>query len=151
MRLDEEVNQARFRNNQHRAVANILYTYSNVASRLQRMLACYDLTLQQFNILRILQRQHPEPACNCKIREQMLDSRSDITRIVDRLIKEQFVTRKTCNDDRRKVSIAITPKGLKALENMDELNKKMDAIVTSLTNRELEELNRLLDKVRDSE
>jgi len=150
MNFQETAIQPRFRNKKHRAVVNILYTSKNVATRLQKMLADYDLTLQQYNILRIVYRQHPEPACNCTIREQMLDSRSDITRIVDRLIKEDLVTRTSCRDDRRKVSIRITEKGVRVIEDMDDLHERMDGIMKTLTEQELDVFNRLLDKVRVS-
>lgn len=147
MNRHNEVNKERFRNNRHRTVANILYTYNNVALRLQKMLNGYNLTLQQYNILRILGRQYPEPACNCTIREQMFDSRSDITRIVDRLIKEGLVVRNPCGNDRRRVNITITEKGIGLLDRMEVITHKMDGIVGSLSDDELTELNRLLEKV----
>ncbi len=145
----EATTTMRYRNERHKAIASLLFTYSSVASRLQKMLGEHDLTLQQFNILRILQRQYPEPACNCTIRKQMLDARSDITRIVDRLVKEGLAIRKNCHDDRRKVNITITDKGLDTLARLDHMNDKMDGIMDSLTESEVRELNRLLDKIRD--
>ncbi len=145
---ENEATKARYRNERHKAVASFLYTYSNVTSRLHKMLNEHNLTLQQFNILRILQRHFPEPCCNNTIRKQMLDARSDITRIVDRLVKEELATRKHCSEDRRKVNIIITRKGLDLLARMDHLNEKMDGIVEPLTDREVVELNRLLDKIR---
>lgn len=145
---EKEATTSRYRNERHKAVASFLFTYSNVASRLQKMISEHGLTLQQFNILRILQRQHPHPTCNCTIRKQMLDARSDITRIVDRLVKEGLASRKHCHEDRRKVNIIITQKGLEMLDRMDHLNEKMDGILASLTDREVAELNRLLDKIR---
>ncbi len=141
----------KYRNEKHKAVAGLFLTCNNVASRLQRMLSEYNLTLQQYNILRILQRQHPDPSCNCTIREQLLVARSDITRIVDRLIKEDLVIRTTCRDDRRKVNIMITDKGMALLEQMRPLNDKMDHIVACLNSREVAILNRLLEKIRTQE
>lgn len=146
---EKEATTSRYRNERHKAVASFLFTYSNVASRLQKILIEHGLTLQQFNILRILQRQYPQPACNCTIRKQMLDARSDITRIVDRLVKEDLAVRKNCSDDRRKVNITITQKGLDLLVRMDHLNEKMDGIMDCLTDSEVCELSRLLDKIRN--
>lgn len=140
---------SRYRNDRHKAVAGFLFTYSNVASRLQKMLNEHRLSLQQFNILRILQRQYPHPSCNCTIRKQMLDARSDITRIVDRLVKEGLAVRRNCKDDRRKVNITITQKGLDLLARMDQLNEKMDGIIACLTDGEVAELNRLMEKIRN--
>lgn len=139
----------RYRNERHKAVAGFLFTYSSVVSRLQKILAEHKLTLQQFNILRILQRQYPEPACNCTIREQMLDTRSDITRIVDRLVKEGLAHRKNCHEDRRKVNITITQKGLETLASMKHVNEKMDGIMDCMSEKEVYELNRLLEKIRN--
>ncbi|MFO8030599.1 MAG: MarR family transcriptional regulator [Cyclonatronaceae bacterium] len=144
----KEAPLTRYRNERHKAVASFIFTYSNVASRLQKMLGEHNLTLQQYNILRILYRQYPEPSCNSTIRKQMLDARSDITRIVDRLVKEVLAVRKNCRDDRRKVNIFITPKGMELLDEMDYLNEKMDGIMSCLTDREVAELNRLLEKIR---
>ncbi len=151
MGLQNEERSERFRNNRHKTVANILFTYNNVASRLQKLLNGYKLTLQQYNIMRILYRYHPEPACNLVIREQMLDARSDITRIVDRLIKEKLVNREVCHHDRRKVNIRLTPSGLKLLREMEHINEKMDRIASGLTEEELLELSRLLEKVRETQ
>lgn len=78
----------------------------------------------------------------------MLDANSDVTRIVDRLKKEELVVRKNCHADRRKVNITLTQKGMDLLESMTGLQQKMDSIVGNLTDDELQELCRLLDKVR---
>lgn len=145
---EKEVPLARYRNERHRAMASFIFTYSNVTSRLQKILGEHNLTLQQYNILRILQRQYPEPSCNCTIRKQMLDARSDITRIVDRLVKEGLAVRKNCRDDRRKVNISITQKGMMLLDGMEYLNDKLDGIMSCLTDREVDELNRILEKIR---
>ncbi len=138
----------RYRNSRHKGVVNILYTYNKMASRLQKILSRHNLTLAQYNILRILSRQHPHPACNCTIRDQMLDARSDITRIVDRLIKEELVTREACHKDRRKVNIMLTEEGCRLLERLDSLNDEMDGILKDLSEEELGSLNRLLEKIR---
>lgn len=147
----KQATHIRYRNERHKAVAGLFLTCNNVASRLQRMLSDYNLTLQQYNILRILQRQHPDPSCNCTIRDQLLVARSDITRIVDRLIKEDLVIRTMCSNDRRKVNIMITDKGLALLDKMRPLNDKMDHIVSCLDSREIAIFNRLLEKIRIQE
>lgn len=146
--METQTTHTRYRNDRHRAVANLLFTYNNIASRLHKMLQPYKLTLQQYNILRILERFHPEPVCNFAIREQLLDARSDITRIVDRLIKEDLACRKICGEDRRKVNISITEKGLGLLNDIKPLHHEMDGIMEVLSEEELEDLNRLLEKIR---
>lgn len=137
-----------YRNERHKGVANLLYTYNNVASRLQKLLSEYNLTLQQSHILCILNRYHPKPVCNCSIREQMFDARSDVTRIVDRLIKNGFVKRDISSIDRRKVNISLTDRGVDILNKMEPMRIKMDEIMSCLTEEELSEWNRLHEKVR---
>lgn len=148
MRLEEEIKQSSFNNERNRAIVNIIFTYNYVTASLQRFLQNHNLTLQQFNILKILRGQHPNRSTNGMIRERMLDKNSDVTRIVDRLIKEGLATRENCPNDRRCVNIFITKKGLALLEHLDTYSDEMDGILDKLTDQEAVDLNHLLDKIR---
>ena len=110
----------------------------------------FDITPQQFNILRIL-RGAGEPLSTLQIRQRMLDKMSDTSRIVDRLLKKALVKKITCKADRRLVDVTISEKGLKLLEKMDRHETDMDAVFKNLTDAEAKTLNKLLDKVRKSE
>ena len=79
----------------------------------------------------------------------MLDKSSDVSRIVDRLFFKGYIDRKENPNDRRQKEIAITKEGMDLLNNMDDCEKKVDALLENLTSDELKELNRLLDKIRD--
>lgn len=149
MSLEQEI-QSTFRNEHHKALVNLIYTYNYISGCLQRILHEKNVTMQQFNILRILRGAHPEPITNGTIRDRMLDKNSDVTRIIDRLIKDGYVTRKPCREDRRRVNISITQKGLDQLAEIDQVSCEMDKITNALSEQEAFELNALLDKIRNS-
>jgi DNA-binding MarR family transcriptional regulator len=148
MKIEAAIKQQAFRNEYHRATVNLIYTCSTLSSEIQKILGTEGLTMQQFNVLRILRGQHPEPATNSLVRDRMIDKNSDVTRIVDRLRKTGHVKRTLCRDDRRRVDIIITEKGLHVLEKMDERNDEMDAMMKKLSKQEISQLNTLLDKIR---
>ncbi|MCX8038935.1 MAG: MarR family transcriptional regulator [Candidatus Sumerlaeia bacterium] len=127
---------------------NILYTHSWLIYRINNVLSKFDLTPQQFNLLRILRGQYPSPASISLIKERMLDKMSDASRLVDRLIQKKLVERKICSQDRRKVDVIITRKGLKLLEKIDAQNEELDSYLKNLSETEAKKLNHLLDKLR---
>jgi DNA-binding MarR family transcriptional regulator len=108
----------------------------------------YEITSQQFNILRIL-RGAGEPISTLQIRQRMLDKMSDTSRIVDRLIKKDLVKKTICKADRRLVDVIITDKGRKLLERLDACNEDLDAIFENLSVNDAKKLNQLLDKIRN--
>ncbi|MFP2997692.1 MarR family transcriptional regulator [Spongiivirga sp. MCCC 1A20706] len=123
-----------------------------VASRLHEdlteTLKPFDVSLQQFNVLRILRGQKGKPATLSTISDRMVNKMSNTTRLVDKLIAKDLVRRDICPTNRRKVDITITQKGLDVLQNMD---KAMDTTETKMVNdfsqTELKEINRLFDKL----
>ena len=127
---------------------NILFTHgwlSNIESDLFKK---YDITIPQYNILRILRGQYPNPASINLLKDRMLDKMSDASRLVDRLIKKEYVERKICEFDRRKAEVIITPKGLDVLANMDKLEDEYKIVFSTLSKKEINQLNDLLDKLR---
>ena len=150
MSLEKDINQPKFRNEQQKGVLNIMFTYNWIVERIKAMLDKEDITPQQFNILRILRGSHPQPLSTLQIRERMLDKMSDTSRIVDRLILKNLVSKKICAGDKRLVDVTITDKGRRLLEKLDKRNDEMDEIIKELSNSELKTLNKLLDKIRKS-
>lgn len=147
MQIDKEI-QSKFEDNYHKAVVNVNYTYGWLANLLRNEFEKYNLTSQQFNVLRILRGQHPKPATVNMLKERMLDKMSDASRIVDRLVQKELVSRGTCSRDRRAVDIRITEKGLDILTQMDKNFKTSDLIRCNLTEEEAGQLSNLLDKLR---
>lgn len=148
MRLEEEIQQFKFRNQRQKVMINLFYTYNVLSSRVQEFLKSEHLTMQQFNILRILRGQHPNPITNTMVKERMLDKNSDVTRIIDRLIRDGLVSRVNCEADRRRVDITITQKGLDILSRLDLKSDEMDRIGSGLNEEESTIMNDMLDKLR---
>ncbi|AEM71183.1 transcriptional regulator, MarR family [Allomuricauda ruestringensis DSM 13258] len=107
----------------------------------------FEVSMQQFNVLRILRGQQGNPANLSTINERMVTKMSNTTRLVDKLITKGYVNRCVCPSNRRKVEIYITDSGLKALSQMDEaLEKAHSIILKNFNKKELEQLNHLLNK-----
>ena len=150
MTIEKDINQHKFRNEYQKSAINLIYTYNWINERINSIFERFDITQQQFNILRIL-RGAGEPLSTLQIRQRMLDKMSDTSRIVDRLVKKGLVKKNTCKADRRLVDVIITEKGQKLLEKMDACSDDMDAIFKNLSMSDAKILNQLLDKIRDSE
>ena len=150
MGIDQDIRQAKFRNEHQKASVNLLYTYGWMIERTKEVFVSEDITPQQFNILRILRGSHPQPLSTLQIRERMLDKMSDTSRIVDRLITKGLVKKGTCKADRRLVDVMITDKGKKMLERLDQRQDELDNIIGNLSEKEAATLSELLDKIRGS-
>ncbi len=108
----------------------------------------YDLTLQQFNVLRILRGCKKSPATLQYITERMIHKTSNTTRLVDRLITKGLVERKQCHENRRKVDISITKEGLALLLKIDPniINKEVE-IANRLSESDLQNLLTIYQKL----
>src|SRR5882757_7836221 len=148
MRIDDEIQSSNFEDNYHKAAVNIAYTASWLSNFFKCHFDKYNLTNQQFNILRILRGQYPKPATVNLLKERMIDKMSDASRIVDRLVQKEMITRCTNNKDRRAVDIRISEKGLEVLAVMDTEFKAKDFLKNNLTLAEAGQLSDLLDKLR---
>lgn len=107
----------------------------------------YEISEQQFNVLRILRGQKGSPANLSTINDRMVTKMSNTTRLVDKLILKGYVNRVTCPTNRRKVEISITDDGLNTLAVLDKVMERTEnQILKDFTEKELKELNKLLDK-----
>ena len=150
MGIEQDISQAKFRSIYQKATINFIYTFNWMNEKIKNMLDQYDITPQQFNILRIL-RGAGKPISTLQIRQRMLDKMSDTSRIVDRLIKKELVKKVVCEGDRRLVDVSISDNGLQLLNRIDLLQDEMDAVFKNLTDDEVIMLNNLLDKIRSTE
>lgn len=148
LRLEDEIQQKKFKSEQHKLAINIFYTYNWLSYKNQQKFKNSDITVQQFNVLRILRGQYPN-ACNLKlIKDRMLDRMSDASRIVDKLKAKDLLDRRECPNDRRNVDLFITEKGLELLKQMDYIDEEFKTIFKNLNSAEIKQLNELLDKAR---
>jgi len=148
MALENEINQSSFRSEDQKAIVNIIFTYHWVTEQVKSILAEEDITMQQYNILRILRGSHPTPLSTLTIRERMLDKMSDTSRIVDRMLRKGLVVKRICTNDKRLVDVNLTDEGKQLLLRLDETMEEMNKITSNLNQEELKNLNHLLDKIR---
>ena len=150
MILEKEIQQTKpFRNYYHRAAVNLIFTGKWMIQFHSGVFKKYNLTFQQYNILRILRGRNPEAATVKLIRERMLDRMSDASRIVELLRKKGLLERNTNNTDRRKMDVVIAQKGLDLLEEIEKESERMDNCLSTLNEEEIVLLNNLLDKARE--
>lgn len=130
-------------------IVNLLYTNGIVNSKLNKSLKPHDVSLQQFNVLRILRGQKGVPATLSVVQDRMITKMSNTTRLVDKLIKKGLVKKRINKQNKRKIDISITAEGLNFLNKIDTLiDSKEVEMVSSLTDKEATELVRLLGKLR---
>ncbi len=149
MKIEEEIKQRTFKDVYQKVYINLVYTSGWLQIKQAAVFKKYNLSLPQYNILRILRGQHPQPATVNLLIERMLDKTSNASRIVDKLVTKNLVTRCQCPADRRTVDILITETGLALLKQIDEAEGVKMKSLENLTEEEATELSRLLDKIRD--
>lgn len=149
MKLEDEIQQKKFKNDTQKLAINLIYTTNWLNSFYNTHFKNCGITLQQYNVLRILRGQHPNPCSIKLIKERMLDRMSDASRIADKLMAKQLLVRNECPVDRRSVDIIITKKGLDLLKGLDVIDEDSKKIFKSLTKEDIIQLNDLLDKLRD--
>ncbi len=148
MGIEDQIQQKEFANLAEKAIVNISYTNSHLAGAINSVLKSYKVSLQQFNVLRILQGHYPKPISVNEITNRMVDKMSNASRLVDKLYTKGCVVRSTCNYDKRQLDVTITEKGKDLLL---ELNALVDEVVSNhnlLSVEEFNMLNSLLDKLR---
>lgn len=147
-RLEDEIQQRTFRSNRQRLLVNILFTSNWLNAIQSRMLKEHGISPQQYNILRILRGQHPDPATINLLRERMLDKMSNASRLVEKLRQKGLVERRVCKSDRRAVDVLITDAGLHLLDQLTPMEREWEALLAHLDEGEASTLNVLLDKMR---
>lgn len=149
MGLEQDIKQPRFKSEHHKLAVNIIYTHGWLVSRLSAVLKPKGLTIAQFNILRILRGQHPDPATISLLQDRMLDKMSDTSRLVERLRAKGFVERTADALDRRRVAVRITSEGLSLLEEIGDFEEAMQPLIDALPKAKAEMVNDALDTMRD--
>jgi DNA-binding MarR family transcriptional regulator len=149
MKIEEEIQQSKFRSEFQKLAINIMFTANWLDNKHREFLKEYDITVQQFNVLRILRGQHPKPVSVSDIRQRMIDKMSDVSRIVERLRLQGFLSRVECEQDRRLVDVTISDKGLDLLALIDQRMDDMELVLHQVSESEAQSLNELLDKIRE--
>lgn len=148
MSLENDLQQEKFTNEYNKAAVNILFTSSWLYNINAARLKPFDITPEQFNVLRILRGSHPQPIMLADITARMIDKSSNATRLVEKLRQKNLLKREICEDNRRQVDISITDKGLNVLKKIDSAESEWLSTLKNITKAEAMELNRILDKLR---
>lgn len=151
MSIETDIKQTSFRSPYHRLVVNLMYTNNWLCDSQMKRLKPYGITLQQYNVLRILRGRSPEPAKISDITERMLDKMSNASRLVDKLVAKQLVLRTECPSDRRACDVTITDKGLELLARIDAMQHEWEDKLHVLDESEAVQLSKLLDQLRHSD
>jgi DNA-binding MarR family transcriptional regulator len=148
MKIEDEIKQKQFTNPFQKLTVNILFTASWLQTQGARILKPHGITIQQYNVLRILRGQHPNPASVGLLQERMLDKSSNASRLVDKLLEKKLLERKTCPNDRRQVDIRITESGLELLSELEVRMNVWDDQLKALSEKDATEMSDMLDKLR---
>ena len=150
MRIEEIIKPTSTMAIEKRTLLNVMYTQNVVSEKFNEILKPFDLSPEQFNVLRILRGQKGNPVNMCTIQERMIAKTSNTTRLVDKLLLKDLVIREICPENRRKMEITITEKGMELLQSLDALVESHEkSFAKNLTDKELELLNELLEKFRN--
>ena len=148
MALEDDIRQDKFENEHHKMAVNILFTGSWLHNLNALRFKPFDITPEQYNVLRILGGRHPKLLMLAEVTTRMLDKSSNATRLVEKLRQKGLVKREICETNRRQVDIIITDKGLSLLTKIDKTTDDWMKTMKNLSRQDAQELNRLLDKLR---
>lgn len=147
MKIEEEI-RTKFESLQQKVGINIIYTSNWLNDKMNEVFKQFDVTPQQYNVLRILNGSYPKALCAGEIKAVMLDKNPDLTRLSDRLLAKGLIERELNEENRRQVLIKITTKGLELLQEIRPAIKKQSRSFSNLSDAEANQLSDLLDKLR---
>lgn len=148
--MEQEIHQSKFKSEFQKLYLNILYTGNWIHLRQVRVFKKFQLTPQQYNLLRILRGRAPQAATIQYLTDRMLDRSSNASRLVDKLLAKGLVERHACPTNRRAVDVTITDKGQALLKEIDVLEKGWEKSLANVTLDEANQVNAILDKLRQA-
>lgn len=151
MKLEQAIEQYHFSSEHLKLLINLQYTHNWAISKVKAFLSEFDLTVQQFNVLRIVRGQSPNPTTINLLRERMLDKMSDASRVVERLRRKGLIQRHKSEVDRRSVEVKITDEGLRVLERVDNHYEFLDNLLSNISTEQAKYMNDYLDQIRGDE
>ena len=149
MRIEDEI-KSKFKDERHKLSVNIHLTYARLGEKFQEIMKEHGLTSTQFNVLRILRGQNQKAVSIGLIKERMIDRNSDVSRIIDRLLKKVLIERKENEMDRRQKDVRISDKGLALLAEIDKSHELHGKLFCHMSDQQVNQLNDLLDLARSS-
>ena len=148
MTLENQIKQKSFSSETEKALVNISFTHSYLTGLINSSLKEYNVSVQQFNVLRILKGQHPKPVCINDIGDRMIDKMSNASRLVEKLRLKGYIERTKCSFDKRQVDVNITEEGIKLLDKLNVAIAQLIAALNHVSPEEYQTVNTILDKIR---
>lgn len=150
MKIEDEIKSTVPLELSKKVMLNLIFANNVVKDKFNEIRLSYDVSGEQYNVLRILRGQKGKAVNMCEIQERMLSKSSNTTRLIDKLLLKDLVTRNVCPENRRKIEIIITQKGLNMLSELDpKVTENEEFFSKNLSTPELELLNSLLEKYRN--
>lgn len=148
MKLEEAIKSNRFTNEKQKATINVLYTAYWLKNNISTVLKTEDLTIEQYNVLRILKGKSPEHMCVKDIGSRIIEKSSNVPRIIDRLVIKKLAKRSTSKVDKRETLVFLTEKGIDTLSRANILIENLNNNIKGISESEAVVLNELLEKMR---
>lgn len=148
MLIEDEIRQVSFKNEYFKGLINLIFTQSHILKKQKQFFDRYNLSYQQYNILRILRGQHPNVVSYNLIKERIVDKMSDVSRLLERLRLKELIIKNVSLTDKRLVDIKISKKGLALLKAIDPEIYQLEDLLRKLDGDEIVALNKILDKIR---
>ncbi|QKZ14484.1 MarR family winged helix-turn-helix transcriptional regulator [Spirosoma sp. KUDC1026] len=138
-----------YRNEYHRLIGNLHQTDGYIFNYFGQKLAPFDLSVQQYVVLRLLAGVYPDSLSAGEVKERMTELNSDVTRLTDRLVSKNLIIREVDPQNRRRVNLRLTTESKKFIDKVAADFNDFESIVSHLTDDEVHTLNTLLDKIRN--
>ena len=151
MKLEDAIRSSKFADEKHKATINVLYTAYWLRNNFSNAIKQEDITVEQYNVLRILKGKHPEQMCVKDIGSRIIEKSSNVPRIIDRLVIKKLAKRTPSKIDKRETLVSLTDKGMNLLAKANELLDGLTNEITGMDEQDAKLLNDLLEKMRANE
>jgi DNA-binding MarR family transcriptional regulator len=150
--IKKRLKQKKFKSLEEEAILNLFIASNYLRSKVDSLCGTFKITLAQFNVLRILKGAHPGGYPRGEIIIRMVEPSPDVTRLIDRLIREGLVERFNSDEDRRLSLARITKKGINLLKKINpEVDKFITDYSSALNKKEKEKLSLLCEQLYANE
>ncbi len=149
MKIEEEINQSKFNSAPEKAIVNIIYTANFIQDAYKSALKMYDISLPQYNVLRILKGRKDGHATCGDLKDVMLDKNPDVTRLCDKLVEKKLILRNFNKHNRRQILLKISEKGLKVLHDINPYFEALNQVLKDIPEDELFRLSDTMDTIRE--
>jgi DNA-binding MarR family transcriptional regulator len=146
--INKAIRQTQFKDNFFKAYINLIYTSNYFRDAFNAVFQKYGITGQHYNVLRIIRGKHPEAITPGKIKEVMLDKGADLTRLLDKLERFEWIKRENCAGNRRMILIGVTPAGLEVINSIEQEISMLSGDLKCLEDKEYGIISDWLDKMR---